>query len=306
MEFGVALPNLGGMARPEDLVGLAQRVEELGFDSVWVSDHVVLPVKVESRYPYSSSGEFGIGSDEDILEPFTTLTFIAAMTKKVRLGISVLVLPYRHPVLNTKHLATLDVLSGGRTIVGVGAGWMKEEFDALDADCENRGRVTDEHIKVFKALCTEDEPAFEGEFYRLKGIKLFPKPVQKPHPPVWVGGTSRRAMRRAAILGDGWHVVRMRPQELARGSQDLLQIRSDHGLPKDGFQVSIRGVLDVTDDPLGDRRIPLTGSVSEIIEDVRAYEGAGAQHIVFGPRGRNIEEVRSTVERFASDVMPKL
>ena len=306
MEFGVALPNLGGMAPPDALVGLAQRVEELGFDSVWVSDHVVLPVKVESRYPYSSSGAFGIGSDEDILEPFTALTFIAAMTRKVRLGISVLVLPYRHPVLNTKQLVTLDVLSGGRTIVGVGAGWMKEEFHALDADYEHRGLVTDEHIKVFKALCTQDEPAFNGEHYRLEGIKLFPKPVQKPHPPVWVGGTTRRAMRRAAVLGDGWHVVRMRPQELGRRSQELLMIRSEAGLSKDGFEVSIRGVLDVTDAPLGDGRIPLTGSASEIIEDIRAYEEAGASHIVFGPRARSIEEARSTVERFMSHVMPKL
>ena len=159
MEFGFTLPNLGGTAQPDALLQMAQRIEALGYDSLWVSDHVVIPNEVNSRYPYNSTGVIGIRPDEDILEPFTAMSYLAGATKKLRLGISVMVLPYRHPVLNSKMMATLDVMSGGRTIVGAGVGWMKEEFDLLDADYDNRGRVTDEHIKIFKALCTPGGPS---------------------------------------------------------------------------------------------------------------------------------------------------
>ena len=305
MQYGVVLPNLGGDASLDVLSHLAQRVEELEFDSLWVSDHVVMPLQVESRYPYSSRGVFPVRPEEDILEPMTTLTFLAGMTRRIRLGISVLILPYRHPVLNAKMLTTLDVLSGGRTIVGVGVGWMKEEFEVLDADYEHRGAVIDEHIKIFKALCTQEEPTFEGTHYQVKGIMFSPKPTQKPHPPIWVGGTTRRAMGRAATLGDGWHVVRMRPPELAKGREEVLRLRSQHGLKLDDFRVSIRSTLDVTDTPLGEGRTPMTGTVPQILEDVRRYEEAGVDHIILGPRGRTSEEMVNVVERFADEVMPK-
>ena len=306
MQFGVTVNNLGGVTQPDLLIRLAQRIEELGYDSLWVSDHVVMPVKVESRYPYNSRGVVGISSEEDILEPFTTITFLAAATQRLRLGVSVLVLPYRHPVLNAKMLTTLDVLSGGRTILGAGVGWMKEEFDALDADYEHRGQVTDEHIKIFKALCTQDDPSFEGQYYQVNGIKFLPKPVQKPHPPVWVGGITSRAMYRAAILGDGWHVVRMRPHEVARGRDKVLRIRSEHGLERDGFQISIRTTAHVTDTPLGEGRTPLTGTAQQIVDDVKRYQEAGVEHIVMGPRGSGYEDVVHIVERFANDVIPKV
>ena len=306
MQFGVAVNNLGGVTQSDLLVSLAQRVEALGYDSLWVSDHVVMPVEIESRYPYNSRGVLGISSEEDVLEPFTTLTFLAASTRRLRLGISVLVLPYRHPVLNAKMVATLDVLSGGRTILGTGVGWMKEEFDALDADYPHRGQVTDEHIKIFKALCTQDAPSFEGKYYRVKGIKFLPKPVQKPHPPVWVGGITPRAMHRAATLGDGWHVVRMRPHEVAQGRDVVHQVRREHGLKIDGFQISIRTTAEVTDTPLGDGRTPLTGTPEQILDDVRRYQEAGVEHIVLGPRAGGYEEAVRTVERFANDVIPKV
>ncbi len=306
MQFGVVLPNLGSIARPDVLCRLALRVEELGFDSLWVSDHVVLPVHLESRYPYSSRGGFAVRPEEDLLEPLTTLTFLAGMTQRVRLGISVLILPYRHPVLNAKMLTTLDILSGGRIIAGVGVGWMKEEFQALDADYEHRGEVTDEHIEIFKALCTQEEPAFDGKHYQVKGIKFFPKPIQKPYPPIWVGGTTHRAIRRAATLGDGWHVVRMRPPELAQGREEVLRLRHQHGLSGDGFQVSIRTTLEVTDTPLGEGRTPLTGTVQQVLKDLGQYQEAGADYIVLGPRGRSFEQVVQSVERFAGEVVPKL
>ena len=305
MQFGVALPNVGGSARSELLCSLARLVEELGYDSLWVSDHAVMPTRIESRYPYRSSGEFILGSEEDILEPMTTLTFLAALTRRVRLGISVLVLPYRNPVLNAKMLTTLDVLSNGRTIVGVGVGWMKEEFEVLEADYANRGVVTDEHIKIFRALCTEEDPTFPGKHHDVDKIKFFPKPVQKPHPPIWVGGTSRRAMDRAATLGEGWHTVRMRPLELARGRQHLLRLRSELGLDTHGFEVSIRTTLELTKDPLGDRRVPFRGSLPQVVEDLKEYADAGAAHIVLAPAGDDFEAMAHNLRRFADEVIPR-
>ena len=306
MQFGVVLPNLGSIARQDDLTRLARRIEDLGYDSLWVSDHVVLPLSIESRYPYSSRGVFPFNPEEDLLEPVTTLTFLAGATRRIRLGISALILPYRHPVLNTKMLTTLDVLSGGRTILGVGVGWMKEEFEALDADYEHRGRITDEHIGIFKALCTQQEPTFEGEHYRVKGIGFSPKPPQKPHPPIWVGGNTAPAMRRAASLGDGWHAVNLRPDQLAKGQQEVLRLRREYGIETDGFQVSLRTSLQVTAEPMAERRTPLTGTCPQIVNDVRRYEEAGATYLVLGPKGRTIDEVVPTIERFAEDVVPKL
>lgn len=306
MQFGVVLPNMGSIVRPDDLSRLAQRVEALAYDSLWVSDHVVLPLSIESRYPYSSRGVFPFQPQEDILEPVTTLTFLAGATQHIRLGISALILPYRHPVLNTKMLTTLDVLSGGRTILGVGVGWMREEFEALDANYEHRGKITDEHIRIFKALCTQQEPTFEGEHYHVKGIGLSPKPIQKPHPPIWVGGNTGPAMRRAALLGDGWHAVNLKPAQIAAGREEVFRLRSEYGLETDRFQVSLRTSLQVTTEPLGEGRTPLTGTSQQIQEDIKRYEEAGSEYLVMGPRGANIDEVLSTIERFAESVMSAL
>ena len=215
MKFGVILPNLGGLANPPTLTRLTLRAEELGFDGMFASDHLALPTTPGSRYPYRSDGAFPLRPDEKILEPVTTLAYLSAVTSRISLGFSVLVLPYRHAVLNAKMLSTLDVYSGGRLIVGVGVGWMKEEFDVLDSDYENRGQVTDEHIRLLQALWRRDEPDFAGNYYRFSGMTMYPKPSQKPYPPIWTGGITRRAMRRAAHLSDGWHGVRLAPDEIA-------------------------------------------------------------------------------------------
>lgn len=210
MKYGVILPNLGALAHPHILTSLAHRAEELGFDGVFVSDHVILPTTPGSRYPYRSDGTFPLRPDENILEPVTTLSYLAAITTRVHLGFSVLVLPYRHPVLNAKMLGNLDVFSGGRLIVGVGVGWMEEEFVALGADYAHRGQVTDEHIMLMHNLWSRDEPEFAGEHYQLSGMTMYPKTHQRPHPPIWTGGISPSALRRAARLGDGWHGIRTR------------------------------------------------------------------------------------------------
>ena len=166
--FGTSMPSRGDMASPENLRTLAQRAESLGFDSVWVSDHIILPRKVDSFYPYAADGVATFRPDEDYYDPLATLNFLAGCTQKIRLGTHVLILPYRNPVLTAKMLSTLDVLSGGRVILGAGVGWMEEEFQALGLDTyAQRGAVTDEYIQLFKELWTKDNPEFHGEHYQL-------------------------------------------------------------------------------------------------------------------------------------------
>ena len=304
MKFGVILPNLGGLANPPTLTRLTVRAEELGFDGAFVSDHLVLPTTPGSRYPYRSDGAFPLRPDEKILEPVTTLAYLSAVTSRISLGFSVLVLPYRHAVLNAKMLSTLDVYSGGRLIVGVGVGWMKEEFDVLDSDYENRGQVTDEHIRLLQSLWRRDEPDFAGNYYRFSGMTMYPKPAQRPYPPIWTGGITRRAMRRAAHLSDGWHGVRLAPDEIGEIGKQLEELLAETGREEVNFDVSLRTGMDLTNSPLPQNRLPMRGSPEQVAEDARAYEGSGLTYLVIEPRARDESEFISQMERFAGEVKP--
>src|SRR5437762_6815193 len=200
MRYGFSMPTRGATAQPDALETLVARGEALGFSSTMIADHVVFPVKIQSKYPYTADGRFpGHG---DALEQLSLMAFVAAKTRGLRLVTSVMILPYRNPVLTAKALATIDVLSKGRVTVGVGVGWMREEFEALGApDFDRRGAVTDEYLRIFKTLWTESPASFAGRFYRFDALRCQPQPVQKPHPPIWVGGHSKPALRRAARLG---------------------------------------------------------------------------------------------------------
>ncbi len=305
MQYGAMIPNLGAAVDPVEISALTQTVEEARYDTLMVSDHVILPTSLESRYPYNSSGIPTFNADHDILEPFTLLSFLAGITQRVRLGISVQVLPYRHPVLNTKMITTLDVLSQGRIIVGVGVGWLREEFEVLDGDFPNRGTVSDEHIQLFKLLCTEEEPVFHGQHYHLEGFKMKPKPVQKPHPPLWIGGTTGPGKRRAAAMGQGWHAVAVSPEGIKRHRADLMGYLAEQGRDASDFTVSLRTSLEFTKDPLPDGRTPLTGSTQQIIDDVKRYQEVGLDHMSVGPRTTDFQEAVEYIERFASEVIPK-
>src|SRR5215510_12702739 len=210
MKFGMMMPTLGPLASGpgtlEAQVAIAQKAEALGFDSLWVPDHVVLPTTIKSRYPYNDTGKFNIQVAQGFLEPLAALGFLAGVTKRIRLGTWVLVLPHRNPIVTAKTFATLDVLSGGRMILGAGIGWMEEEITLLGAPFNKRGALSDEYLRAMKELWTNPDPQFEGQFVRFSGIKCEPKPVQQPFP-VWIGGHSVRAMRRVVELGDGWVAV---------------------------------------------------------------------------------------------------
>src|ERR1700675_2803095 len=206
MRYGFYLPTRGACATADDLEALLERGERLGFVSVMIADHLVFPTEIASRYPYTVSGDFPGGGDA--LDQLALMAFAAARTKALRLVTSVMILPHRNPVVTAKMLATIDVLSRGRVTVGVGVGWLREEFEALGApDFDRRGAVSDEYLRIFKALWTPDPAAYHGGFSRIAPGRCLPHPVQKPHPPIWVGGHSKAALRRVARLGDGWHPV---------------------------------------------------------------------------------------------------
>ena len=201
MNFGFSAPTRGPQATPEALARLVAHGEALGFGIVSVSDHVVMPRTANSTYPYSADGSFAGGAE--CLEQLTLHAYLAAVTTRLRLLTAVMVVPHRPPVLTAKVLATVDVLSGGRLIVGCGAGWLREEFEAIEApDFDRRGAVTSEYIRAFKELWTSDEPTFHGEFCSFSNLHFEPKPMQKPHPPIWTGGESPAALRRAGRLAD--------------------------------------------------------------------------------------------------------
>lgn len=301
MKYGVILPNVGPLAHIESLARIARHAERLGYDGVFLSDHIAIPGNLRSAYPYRSDGRFPLTAADRILEPVTTLAYLAAVTTRLHLGFSVLVLPYRHPVLNAKMLGTLDVISNGRLIVGAGVGWMAEEFDALDAKFDARGGVTDEHIEMLKAFWTNPAPDFNGEHYSVAGLSMAPMPVSQPHPPIWTGGISPPALRRAANLADGWHGVRQSPQDVSRVARRIGELRAPRGTSMEGFTISLRAGLDVTDDAFtGASRTPLRGSADQVTGDVAEYAQAGLDYLVIEPRAATPEQMIDQLERFTA------
>jgi probable F420-dependent oxidoreductase len=214
MEVGLLLPQAGNVAGRDSLLSFAQTAERLGFDSLWVVDHVAFARDQGSRYPYSPDGTLPVSATTPLMEPLATLAFVAAATSRVRLGTAVLVLPRRHPVLHAKWIATIDHLAGGRVILGVGSGWWKEEFELLDVPWDRRGRRLDESISLLRKLWTGDFVEHDGEFFKVDGWTCRPAPAQGQGVPIWVGGENERAVRRAGLLGDGYFAVQKPVPEL--------------------------------------------------------------------------------------------
>jgi probable F420-dependent oxidoreductase len=306
MRYGFYLPTRGGCATPDALETIVQRGEALGFHSVMIADHVVFPAIIESRYPYTVSGVFPGGGDA--LEQLALMAFVAGRTRTLRLVTSVMILPYRNPVLTAKMLATIDVLSRGRVTVGVGVGWLREEFEALHAPpFDRRGAASDEYLRVFKTLWTQDPASFEGEFYRFASLRCLPRPVQKPHPPIWIGGHSVPALRRVARHGDGWHpvganpAVPLRPAELRASLDQLYRLTEAEGRDPAALTISFKApVYDVSATTLdGAERRPFSGSRQQVADDVGAYAKLGVGELVFDFRSEHLTETLERMERFA-------
>ena len=272
MKIGFMLPAFGTMATHENMLAMAQLAEDRGFESIWAPDHVIMPTKIDTPYPYSKSGRYIADPKGAHLEPFTVLSFVAACTRRVRLGFTVIVAPYRHPVVTGKMLASLDVLSNGRLIVGVGSGWLEEEFQALEVPFAKRWTRTDEHIQIWKELWTAEEPRFEGEYHRFTDVQCRPQPLQKPHPPITIGGRGRAGLRRVVSMADGWQVVSEHPDDvystegdLAKDLQTLRQMCDEAG--RDFSTIEITAVI-------------IAGTAEGVLKDLPGWERLGVSRLI--------------------------
>jgi probable F420-dependent oxidoreductase len=303
MKFGIALPILRDVKLQVN-IEIAKRAEELGFDSIWASDHVVVPNKYVGRF------------SEVFYDPFILLTSIAAQTNKIKIGTSVIILPYRNPLVVAKMIATMDEFSEGRVIFGVGAGWMSEEFETLGVPLKERGKRTDEYIKIFKELWEKDDPRFEGEFYKFSNIKFYPKPHQKPHPPIWIGGSSEKAIRRAVELGDGWQPTWLSPDDMETKLNYLKSIARESRRELKNFVFSVRnrlrifnkGEKGIQEIEIGGGRPPfsLCGTAEEITNYIQRFKEIGVSHVVVDVLVKNDEEMFDMMERFAGEIIPIL
>ena len=317
MQFGFNAPTAGPLAETGQLTRLVVEGEALGYDYATFSDHVVIPTDIHAIYPYSSSGEFPAGARAERHEQLIEVAYVAAKTQRLRLVLSVMVVPHRPAVLTAKMLSTIDVLSGGRLVVGIGAGWMKEEFEAIGApDFAARGKVTDEYLKAFVELWTKEQPKFAGDHVRFDNIVLAPKPVQKPYPPIWVGGESGPALRRTATLGDAWYPIGTNPafplDSLARfkaGAAKLRAMTEKAGRKADAVGLALRCTAYGESIPAtagdGQRRL-FSGKNADIASDIRALKEMGVSHLDVGFAGATVDAMLTEMQRFKKDVLAQV
>jgi probable F420-dependent oxidoreductase len=294
MDLGCHLPNQGPLATSDALVTFAREAERRDVASLWVSDHVIFPRTATGSYP---GGRFPHPPDKPYLEPVVVLSAAAAVTTRARLGASVFILGHRHPVVMAKMLTSIDALSGGRLICGVGVGWWKEELEILGAPFTRRGRQADEALRVFKALWTQDDPAFEGEFFRFRNLGFAPKPVQKPHPPIWVGGDSPGAFRRVVALGDGWHATSKTPEQLREALGRLRAVADKAGRQMSTITLSLR--FGLGDDLLGK-------GAQAVIDVLGEYQRLGLTHVLLEFRRDDLGRMLEILDFVTTRVRPAL
>src|SRR5262245_28901108 len=263
------------MVRPENMSAVAVRAEQLGFESVWVAEHLVFPTQIRSRYPYAAEGVPPINPATPLLDPLLVLMQVAARTERIRLGTNVYILPLRHPLIVARMAMTLDLLSGGRFTFGIGLGWLEEEFEAAAIDFSSRGGRTREYVRALRALWTDSEPSFAGRYVSFGPVKFEPKPMQKPHPPIVFGGESAAALRRAAALGDGWYGVGHTPATAGEQVGCLRTLLAEAGRDAAPFEITVSH-----------------GGGELTADDVARYADAGVHRVVSLPwrRGRDADE----------------
>jgi probable F420-dependent oxidoreductase len=281
MKLGISLPQLGPQASAENLIKVARRAEELGYDSVWVLERMLWPLNPKEPYPPAPDGKLP-DAYQVVLDPIETLAFVAAHTKKVSLGTSVIVLPYHTPIQLARRIATLDVLSGGRTLVGVGVGWSRDEFEAAGTPFERRGARSDEFLRAMIELWTKDPVKFDGDFYHIPESKVGPKPVQKPYPPIYVAGFGQYAFDRAVKFGNGWNPAGVPSFQWLEGMiKEFNQTAERAG--RSNMEVVLRAFTMLLKHSGGGDRNPMTGTMEEIREDTRRLRDIGVTHLIHSP-----------------------
>jgi probable F420-dependent oxidoreductase len=314
MQIGFNLPVSGSISSPEALTRIAQQGEALGYGYLTLTDHIVLPDMRVPGYPYSESGEFFGEGPECRHEQLTTAAFIAAKTSRIRLVLAVMVVPHRPAVLAAKMLSTLDVLSNGRLVVGIGAGWLQAEFDAVvTPPFAERGRVTDEYINAIRVLWESEAPRFNGRWAKFDGISFEPKPTQKPRPPIWVGGESGPSLRRAARFGDAWYPIgsnnRHLLDTLARyraGIDRLRRLTAEAGRDPASVALAYRvkqyGEAVPSKASDGERRL-FSGSTSDIADDLKALRALGVSAIDIDVERPDPEASLAEMRRFQEKIV---
>ena len=310
VRFGFSLQGRGILAGREAITAVAKRADALGYDSIWVTDRLLIPVQSRSPYPYSPTGAFPLGPDEPWLEPLTAITYLVTITERIAVGTSVLVIPYRNPIVTAKALATADYLSGGRVILGAGIGWWREEFSALGIPFEDRAARTMEYLTLMKEIWTRPRVTFEGRFARVAeagGVR--PHPARKPHIPMWIGGHSEAALRRAAMIGDGWHPIGLRPpvglppREFADRVRRLRDLAAACGREPARITISLKAPIKF-DDAGGAPRTLLSGPPAQVVEDLRTYAAVGVEHFVLDFSVATVPAMLEVMDRFAAEVRP--
>lgn len=274
--------------QPSSLASIARNAEEMGFESLWIPEHIILPVQYKSPYPYSSSGRMPAPPETPLHDPMLVLAYAAGITSKIRLATGIFVLPIRNPITTAKAVASLDVLSGGRFIFGVGIGWLKEEFEAVGMKFEDRAARTREYVALMKELWGKDDPVFHGKTVNLEGVRFNPKPVQKPHPPIVFGGHTEPSLKRAARLGDGWYGIAESLEETARVIKRLREHEAEQKRDKP---------LELTVAPR------LGGPIT--VDQVRSLRDMGIARVLLGG-GPSTREQLVQMERFRDEVMAKV
>ena len=290
MKYGIQLAGGASVSQRAALKKVAAAAEDLGFDSVLIGDHIVIPKKIASPWPYDEyvggKTPYSVYTDMVWLDPFDTMAFLAAVTERVRLGISVVIVPYRHPFDVARRVATLDVLSGGRFVLGIGVGWLEEEFRLLGIPFAKRGARTREYVAMMQALWTQDAPRFSGDFVALhEDVNVLPRPVQKPHPPIWVGGESPPALRRVAAFGNGWHCGLVLPERIP-GLLDRIRVVMDEA-GRDFSELEITA---------------LAASDRTRAHEIDAYRAAGVDVLYMLPLSDDAEAVIGEMHGFAERV----
>ena len=312
MKFCHHVHLVGQIASTESIGEAARLTEQLGLDSVWTSDHVVIPAQIGSKYPGTATGRFTVKGSRDFYEPLAVMAYLAGVTERVRIGVSVLVVPYRNPVVTAKQLASIDALAKGRLIVGVGVGWMPEEFAALHAPpFEARGAATDEYLEIFRKLWTGEVVRHDGKYYQFEEIQSNPRPANPDGIPIWVGGYSRPAYRRVARLGNGWHGIGFTPDRIGEPIAEIRRQAEAVGRDPTEITISTRLALDPSEVPLADRSSDdrgrsLAGTVDEIVGQIHGYELAGVDTIVLTFAARTVDDFRRCAEFFGRRILPRL
>jgi probable F420-dependent oxidoreductase len=314
MDFGLSTLSRGVYVTGEAYLGVAQAAERAGFGFMAVNDHIIVPGSLDSAYPYTQGGHWAAAEHGHCFDQLATLAYLAGCTSRLRLLTSIMVVPHRPAIMTAKMLATIDVLSGGRLILGVGAGWMQEEFRLLGAPFEDRGAATDEYLEAFKELWTKERPAYRGRHVSFSDVIFQPKPIQKPHPPIWVGGESPAALRRTLRLGDAWYPGNNSqtkpldtPARLGAAIGDLRRMAEAGGRDPASVDVCLLvqnpfewAALKTQD---GSARRLFTGTSTDMAADAAALEAVGVRHIALRLGGNSLPDSLERVDRFGREVM---